>query len=202
MKDRKIPESVIMMAEAFEGAGLSGDMVFVECTCEEMPDRVSGLVLPIERFEPRTMGIDPSTGLVTIYHVLDMIEATLADAGRGDLIDKLDEVIKTAARPTMTKARLFGEILPRMEEDGGCPVVWEIRDDDGESMLLIAKSSHFSEIDGLPDTYVMDALVGFVVKMLLKGAGKVPAGSDLSSMLDSIEREINGKGESGDDQIR
>lgn len=189
-----IEKNVVMMSDAFKDAGLSGDMAFVECSCEEEPESVSGIILPIESFDMRTKGINPSTGLLLISHVLDMIEATLAGAGRDDLIDELDEAMKAMARPTMTKTKLFGKILPKMEEGGGSPVIWEIKDDDEESVLIIAKSCHFSELDGLPDAYVIDALMGFIARMLLKGAGEVPTGSEVSSMLDSLEQEINRNG--------
>lgn len=188
------------IAEEFGKAGLSGYQHCVMCMEETAHDRMAALMLPFENFDADTQAIDPATGLTVIYHVLEMMENAFDAAGREDMKDGLHYFMKKVARSTMTIGRLVSCTLPKMAEEGGTPIVWEIKGGDEGKVVVIADGRHFSEIDGLPDVYVMGSLLDFFIEMATRGAGQVPTGSEMTSIIDDLESEINGEKGNGNDQ--
>lgn len=189
-----------MVVEGFENAGLSGYQHCVICSEEEAVGKMSALLLPIENFDGETQSIDPGTGLVLIHHVLLMMDNAFDKMGLEDEKLVLDEYMKKVGRPTMTIGSLVSTTLPKMAEDGGTPIVWKIKGGDEGDVLIIADGRHFSEIDGLPDAYLMGSLLDFFLEMALKGAGQVPAGSEMKSIIDELESMVNGEKGEKDDQ--
>lgn len=188
------------IVEEFEKAGLSGYQHCVMCSEEEAVGKVSAILLPIENFDGETQSIDPGTGLILIHHVLLMMNNAFDKMGLEDEKLMLDEYMKAAGRPTMTIGRLVSTMLPKMAKDGGTPIVWEIKGGDEGDVLIIADGRHFSEIDGLPDAYLMGSLLEFFIEMAAKGAGQVPAGSEVESIIDELESMANGEEGKKDDQ--
>ncbi len=179
------------VAEEFGKAGLSG---YQHCVlCAEKPDsgKMAALLLPFENIDVDEQAIDPATGLIVVQHVLTMMDNAFEAAGRRDLKDRFDAYMKKVARPIMTIGHLVSVTLPKMAEEGGTPIVWKINDGDEGTVLVIADGRHFSDIDGLPDAYLMGSLLDFVVKMAVKGAGQMPTGEEMRSIIDDIESEIN-----------
>lgn len=188
------------IVEEFEKAGLSGYQHCVMCSEEEAVGKVSALLLPIENFDGETQSIDPGTGLVLIHHILLMMGNAFDKMGLEDEKLMLDEYMRKVGKPTMTIGRLVSTTLPKMAEDGGTPIVWEIKGGDEGDVLIIADGRHFSEIDGLPDAYLMGSLLDFFIEMAVKGAGQVPAGSEMESIIDDLESMVNGEKGEKDDQ--
>ena len=188
------------VVEEFEKAGLSGYQHCVICSEEEAVGKVSALLLPIEDFDGETQSIDPGTGLILIHHVLLMMGNAFDKMGLEDEKLMLDEYMRKVGGPVMTIGRLVSTTLPKMAEDGGTPIVWEIKGGDEGNVLIIADGRHFSEIDGLPDAYLMGSLLDFFMEMAAKGAGQVPAGSEMESIIDELESMVNGEKGEKDDQ--
>lgn len=187
------------IVEEFGKAGLSGYQHCVMCVEETRPESMAALVLPFENIDVDEQALDPATGLVVIYHVLAMMDNAFDAMGRRDLKDNVESFMKKEARATMTMGRLVSVTLPKMAEDGGTPIVWEIAGGDEGNVLVIADGRHFSEIDGLPDAYVMGALLDFFIEMAAKGAGQTPTGAKMRSIIDDLESEINS--EKGDKDV-
>lgn len=181
------------VAEEFGKAGLSGYQHCVMCAETEQPDCMAALVLPFESFDADDQSMDPATGLVVIHHVLAMMDNAFEAIGRRDLKDVLGLYMNEVARPIMTIGRLVAVVLPKMTEEGGSPIIWEIRGGDEGSVLVIADGRHFSDIDGLPDAYLMGSLLDFFIEMVSKGAGQMPTGAEMRSIIDDLESEINGE---------
>jgi hypothetical protein len=181
------------IVEEFEKAGLSGYQHCVMCAETTRPESMAALVLPFENIDVDEQAIDPATGLIVICHVLMMMDNAFEAMGRRDLKDDVESFMKEKARATMTIGRLVSVTLPKMAEDGGTPIVWEIAGEDEGSVLVIADGRHFSDIDGLPDAYVMGSLLDFFIEMAVKGAGQTPTGAEMRSIIDDLESEINGE---------
>lgn len=180
-----------MIAEEFGKAGLTGYQHCVMCVEETRPESMAALVLPFENIDVDEQALDPATGLVVIYHVLAMMDNAFDAMGRRDLRDDVESFMKKEARTTMTIGRLVSVTLPKMAEDGGTPIVWEIAGGDEGNVLVIADGRHFSEIDGLPDAHIMGSLLDFFIEMAAKGAGQTPTGAQMRSIIDDLESEIN-----------
>lgn len=181
------------IAEEFGKAGLSG---YQHCVlCADRPDsgKMAALMLPFENIDVDEQAIDPATGLIIIQHVLTMMDNAFEAAGRRDMKDAFDSYMDKIARPIMTIGNLVSVILPRMAEQGGSPVVWKVNDGDEGAVLVIADGRHFSDIDGMPDAYLMGSLLDFIFGMAAKGAGQMPIGAEMQSIIDDIESEINGE---------
>ena len=180
-----------MIAEEFGKAGLSGYQHCVMCAETSEPYRMAALVLPFEAIDVEEQAIDPAIGLTVIYHVLEMMDNALQAIGRQDLEEDLATFMEKIARPTMAIGRLVSVELPKMAEEGGTPIVWKINGGDEGSVLVVADGRHFSDIDGLPDAYLMGTLLDFFIEMVSKGAGRMPAGAEMRSIIDELESEIN-----------
>lgn len=180
------------VAEEFGKAGLSGYQHCVLCAESTRPESMAALVLPFENIDVDEQAIDPATGLIVIHHVLAMMDNAFEAMGRRDLRDDVESFMKREARPTMTIGRLVSVELPKMAKEGGSPTVWEIRGGDEGDVLVIADGRHFSDIDGLPDAYLMGSLLDFFIEMVSKGAGQMPIGEEMRSIIDDLESEING----------
>lgn len=187
------------IVEEFEKAGLSGYQHCVMCAETTRPESMAALVLPFENFDVDEQAIDPATGLVVIYHVLMMMDNAFGAMGRRDLKDDVESFMKEKARATMTIGRLVSVTLPKMAKEGGTPIVWEIGGGDEGDVLVIADGRHFSDIDGLPDAYLMGSLLDFFIEMAARGAGQMPIGGEMRSIIDDIESEINGEKGNKDD---
>lgn len=179
------------VAEEFGKAGLSGYQHCVLCAESTRPESMAALVLPFENIDVDEQAIDPATGLIVIHHVLAMMDNAFEAMGRRDLRDDVESFMKREARPTMTIGRLVSVELPKMAKEGGSPTVWEIRGGDEGDVLVIADGRHFSDIDGLPDAYLMGSLLDFFIEMVSKGAGQMPIGEEMRSIIDDLESEIN-----------
>lgn len=182
-----------MIAEEFGKAGLSGYQHCVMCAETSEPDRMAALVLPFESFDVDEQSMDPAIGMTVILHVLEMMDNALKAIGRQDLESDIDIIMEKVAKPIIAMSRLVSVELPKMAEEGGTPIIWKVNGGDEGSVLIVADGRHFSNIDGLPDAYIMGSLLDFVVDMVAKGAGRMPAGAEMRSIIDDIESEINGE---------
>lgn len=180
-----------MIAEEFGKAGLTGYQHCVMCTEISEPKRMAALVLPYESFDVDEQAMDPAIGLTVILHVLEMMDNAIQAIGRQDMQSDIDTVMETIARPIIAISRLVSVELPMMTEQGGTPIIWKINGGDEGSVLIVADGRHFSNIDGLPDAYIMGSLLDFFIDMVAKGAGRIPTGEEMQSIISELESEIN-----------
>lgn len=191
-----------MIAEEFGKAGLTGYQYCVMCAEESEPSRMAALVLPYESFDVDEQSMDPAIGMTVIYHVLEMMDNALKAIGRQDLQSDIDTVMEKVARPIIAMSRLVSVELPKMAEQGGTPIIWKVNGGDEGSVLIVADGRHFSNIDGLPDAYIMGSLLDFFIDMVAKGAGRIPTGEEMQSIISELESEVNEKGkQDGEEQV-